>query len=146
MLGDVPHKKTGATTLHVAAVGGGGQLAAHGTSAVINLLLLLPGVLGDVPHQKTGATALHVAAAKGYIKVISLLIQAGAQVNTQVLPASHNLSFCELCSVQETELKAGGRSKCSYVGICPVLTLSCTYTVAQVVSVINRPPRSLSSL
>jgi protein phosphatase 1 regulatory subunit 12A len=45
-------------------------------------------VLGDVPHQKTGATALHVAAAKGYIKVISLLIQAGAQVNTQVLSAS----------------------------------------------------------
>jgi ankyrin repeat protein len=43
------------------------------------------GVLGDVPHQKTGATALHVAAAKGYIKVISLLIQAGAQVNTQVM-------------------------------------------------------------
>jgi ankyrin repeat protein len=44
-------------------------------------------VLGDVPHYKTGATALHVAAAKGYIKVINLLIQAGAQVNTQV-------SFC----------------------------------------------------
>ncbi len=51
----------------------------------------MSGVLGDVPHQKTGATALHVAAAKGYIKVISLLIQAGAQVNTQVLP-------CNFCS------------------------------------------------
>ena len=42
------------------------------------------GVFGDVPHIKTGATALHVAAAKGYIKVISLLLQAGAQVNIQV--------------------------------------------------------------
>ena len=42
------------------------------------------GVYGDVPHIKTGATALHVAAAKGYIKVISLLLQAGSQVNIQV--------------------------------------------------------------
>ena len=41
-------------------------------------------VFGDVPHIKTGATALHVAAAKGYIKVIGLLIQAGAPVNAQV--------------------------------------------------------------
>jgi len=40
-------------------------------------------VFGDVPHIKTGATALHVAAAKGYIKVIGLLIQAGAPVNAQ---------------------------------------------------------------
>ncbi len=71
-------------------------------------------MLGDVPHQKTGATALHVAAAKGYIKVISLLIQAGAQVNTQVLPSITHFYlnslkkgiFCELCSVQYTELKA----------------------------------------
>ena len=39
---------------------------------------------GDVPHFKTGATALHVAAAKGYIKVIGLLITAGAPVNAQV--------------------------------------------------------------
>merc|ERR1711976_479552 len=38
---------------------------------------------GDVPHFKTGATALHVAAAKGYIKVIGLLITAGAPVNAQ---------------------------------------------------------------
>lgn len=27
------------------------------------------------PHPKTGATALHVAAAKGYIKVLNLLLQ-----------------------------------------------------------------------
>jgi len=27
------------------------------------------------PHSKTGATALHVAAAKGYIKVLNLLLQ-----------------------------------------------------------------------
>lgn len=27
------------------------------------------------PHPKTGATALHVAAAKGYIKVMSILLQ-----------------------------------------------------------------------
>lgn len=33
------------------------------------------------PHPKTGATALHVAAAKGYIKVIHLLIQAKVNVN-----------------------------------------------------------------
>ncbi|CAG2064952.1 unnamed protein product, partial [Timema podura] len=35
----------------------------------------------DVTHPKTGATALHVAAAKGYIKVMSVLLQAGADVN-----------------------------------------------------------------
>ncbi|XP_036356324.1 protein phosphatase 1 regulatory subunit 12A isoform X6 [Octopus sinensis] len=33
------------------------------------------------PHAKTGAVALHVAAAKGYIKVMHLLIQAKANVN-----------------------------------------------------------------
>ena len=38
---------------------------------------------GDVAHSKTGATALHVSAAKGYIKVMSLLLQAGAAVNSQ---------------------------------------------------------------
>lgn len=27
------------------------------------------------PHPKSGATALHVAAAKGYIKVMSILLQ-----------------------------------------------------------------------
>lgn len=27
------------------------------------------------PHPKTGATAIHVAAAKGYIKVLTLLLQ-----------------------------------------------------------------------
>ncbi|KAL1130894.1 hypothetical protein AAG570_012135 [Ranatra chinensis] len=34
-------------------------------------------------HPKTGATALHVAAAKGYIKVMDLLLQAGANVDMQ---------------------------------------------------------------
>ncbi|XP_076372957.1 protein phosphatase 1 regulatory subunit 12A-like [Tachypleus tridentatus] len=37
----------------------------------------------DKIHPKTGATALHVAAAKGYIKVLSLLIKAGLDLNTQ---------------------------------------------------------------
>jgi len=41
------------------------------------------GVLSEVPHSKTGATALHVAAAKGYMKVMHLLMQAGAHVNDQ---------------------------------------------------------------
>merc|ERR1719317_871340 len=41
------------------------------------------GNFGDRPHIKTGATALHVAAAKGYIKVINLLIQAGGEINQQ---------------------------------------------------------------
>jgi len=40
-------------------------------------------VFGDVPHVKTGATALHVSAAKGYIKVMGILLQAGAAVNAQ---------------------------------------------------------------
>lgn len=39
------------------------------------------GGVQENPHPKTGATALHVAAAKGYIKVIHLLIQAKANVN-----------------------------------------------------------------
>ena len=52
-------------------------------------MAFFPGVFGDVPHFKTGATALHVAAAKGYIKVINLLIQAGAQVNIQVYTKLH---------------------------------------------------------
>ncbi|XP_078339242.1 protein phosphatase 1 regulatory subunit 12B-like isoform X4 [Crassostrea virginica] len=34
-------------------------------------------------HPKTGATALHVAAAKGYMKVMSILLKAGADVNSQ---------------------------------------------------------------
>lgn len=38
--------------------------------------------LGDVPHQKTGATALHVAAAKGYVKVMALLLQTGTPINS----------------------------------------------------------------
>ncbi|XP_071792262.1 protein phosphatase 1 regulatory subunit 12A-like isoform X2 [Asterias amurensis] len=33
-------------------------------------------------HPKSGATSLHVAAAKGYIKVMSILIQAGANVDS----------------------------------------------------------------
>ncbi|XP_076348139.1 protein phosphatase 1 regulatory subunit 12B-like isoform X1 [Tachypleus tridentatus] len=37
----------------------------------------------DKIHPKTGATALHVAAAKGYIKVLSLLIKAGLDLNIQ---------------------------------------------------------------
>jgi len=41
------------------------------------------GNFGDKAHGKTGATALHVAAAKGYIKVINLLIQAGGEINQQ---------------------------------------------------------------
>jgi len=41
------------------------------------------GNFGDRPHVKTGATALHVAAAKGYIKVINLLIQGGGEINQQ---------------------------------------------------------------
>ena len=40
-------------------------------------------VIKDVPHSKTGASALHVAAAKGYMKVMRLLIEAGMEVNIQ---------------------------------------------------------------
>ena len=35
------------------------------------------------PHSRTGATALHVASAKGYIRVMSMLVQGGAELNTQ---------------------------------------------------------------
>uniref|UniRef100_A0A1A9WD19 ANK_REP_REGION domain-containing protein n=1 Tax=Glossina brevipalpis TaxID=37001 RepID=A0A1A9WD19_9MUSC len=35
------------------------------------------------PHPKTGATALHVAAAKGYTKVLSLLLAGRANVDAQ---------------------------------------------------------------
>ena len=41
------------------------------------------GYIADAPHSKTGASALHVAAAKGYMKVMNLLIQAGMEVNIQ---------------------------------------------------------------
>ena len=41
------------------------------------------GYISDSPHIKTGASALHVAAAKGYMKVINLLIQSGMEVNIQ---------------------------------------------------------------
>lgn len=37
----------------------------------------------DKVHPRTGATALHVAAAKGYISVMKILIQAGADLNAQ---------------------------------------------------------------
>lgn len=37
----------------------------------------------DRPHTKTGATALHVAAAKGYTKVLSLLLAGRADVDRQ---------------------------------------------------------------
>ena len=33
--------------------------------------------------KQTGATALHVACAKGYLRVMSLLIQGGAEVKSQ---------------------------------------------------------------
>jgi protein phosphatase 1 regulatory subunit 12A len=35
----------------------------------------------ETAHPKTGATALHVASAKGYINVMKILIQAGADVD-----------------------------------------------------------------
>jgi len=41
------------------------------------------GYITDCPHNKTGASALHVAAAKGYMKVMNLLIQSGMEVNIQ---------------------------------------------------------------
>lgn len=40
-------------------------------------------ILEDNKHPKTGATALHVAAAKGYVKVMSILLQAGLDINAQ---------------------------------------------------------------
>ncbi|PSN38130.1 hypothetical protein C0J52_08225 [Blattella germanica] len=41
------------------------------------------GDMEDTPHPKTGATALHVSAAKGYIKVMSVLLQGGTNINAQ---------------------------------------------------------------
>ncbi|KAK3924724.1 Protein phosphatase 1 regulatory subunit 12A [Frankliniella fusca] len=41
------------------------------------------GEIEDKPHPKTGASALHVAAAKGYIKVISVLLQGKVDINAQ---------------------------------------------------------------
>ncbi|XP_027838460.2 protein phosphatase 1 regulatory subunit 12A isoform X8 [Aphis gossypii] len=41
------------------------------------------GKFKDSPHATTGAMAIHVSAAKGYIKVLELLIQAGADVDCQ---------------------------------------------------------------
>ncbi|XP_072165080.1 protein phosphatase 1 regulatory subunit 12A-like isoform X3 [Diadema setosum] len=40
-------------------------------------------VVKDRRHPKTGATALHVASAKGYIKVMNILIQTGVDVNAK---------------------------------------------------------------
>ncbi|XP_076671896.1 myosin binding subunit isoform X2 [Andrena cerasifolii] len=37
----------------------------------------------DSTHPKSGATALHVAAAKGYIKVMNILLQARCDINAQ---------------------------------------------------------------
>ncbi|KAK8767428.1 hypothetical protein V5799_005790 [Amblyomma americanum] len=37
----------------------------------------------DKVHPKTGATSLHVAAAKGYVKIMSVLIQTGVDLNSQ---------------------------------------------------------------
>ncbi|XP_055888712.1 protein phosphatase 1 regulatory subunit 12C-like isoform X13 [Biomphalaria glabrata] len=37
----------------------------------------------EIKHPKTGASALHVAAAKGYLKVMSLLLEAGVDVNAE---------------------------------------------------------------
>ncbi|RUS75214.1 hypothetical protein EGW08_017030 [Elysia chlorotica] len=39
--------------------------------------------VAEVRHPKTGATALHVAAAKGYMKVMSLLLEAGVAVDAE---------------------------------------------------------------
>ncbi|XP_025405278.1 protein phosphatase 1 regulatory subunit 12B isoform X3 [Sipha flava] len=41
------------------------------------------GKFKDSPHPTTGAMAIHVASAKGYIKVLELLIQSGADVDCQ---------------------------------------------------------------
>lgn len=35
------------------------------------------------PHPRTGATPLHVASAKGYIRVMSMLVQGGCELNIQ---------------------------------------------------------------
>jgi protein phosphatase 1 regulatory subunit 12A len=39
--------------------------------------------LVDAPHPKNGATALHVAAAKGYTDVMKVLLQCGADLDSQ---------------------------------------------------------------
>ncbi|ODM92373.1 Protein phosphatase 1 regulatory subunit 12B [Orchesella cincta] len=44
---------------------------------------LANGAVDENPHPVTGATAMHVAACKGYIKVLDLLIKAGANMNSQ---------------------------------------------------------------
>ncbi|CAH1389680.1 unnamed protein product [Nezara viridula] len=46
---------------------------------------LSSGYLSEKPHPKTGALALHVSAAKGYLKVMDILIKAGADVDAQDL-------------------------------------------------------------
>ncbi|XP_014290213.1 protein phosphatase 1 regulatory subunit 12A isoform X6 [Halyomorpha halys] len=46
---------------------------------------LSSGYLCEKPHPKTGAMALHVSAAKGYLKVMDILIKAGADVDAQDL-------------------------------------------------------------
>ncbi|ESO84810.1 hypothetical protein LOTGIDRAFT_179562 [Lottia gigantea] len=40
-------------------------------------------IVKEKKHSKTGATALHVAAAKGYVKVMDILLQAGVDINAQ---------------------------------------------------------------
>ncbi|CAG0919150.1 unnamed protein product [Notodromas monacha] len=37
----------------------------------------------EASHPKTGATALHVSSAKGYVKVMKVLVDAGADLNAQ---------------------------------------------------------------
>ncbi|XP_048525805.1 protein phosphatase 1 regulatory subunit 12B isoform X8 [Dendroctonus ponderosae] len=39
--------------------------------------------LVNEPHPKTGASALHVAAAKGYVNVMQVLLQCGADIDAQ---------------------------------------------------------------
>ncbi|XP_014261429.1 protein phosphatase 1 regulatory subunit 12A isoform X7 [Cimex lectularius] len=46
---------------------------------------LSSGYIQDKTHPKTGATALHVAAAKGYLKVMDILIKAGADIDAKDL-------------------------------------------------------------
>ncbi|XP_073977234.1 protein phosphatase 1 regulatory subunit 12B-like isoform X7 [Rhodnius prolixus] len=41
------------------------------------------GYIQDKTHPKTGATSLHVAAAKGYLKVMDMLLKAGADIDAQ---------------------------------------------------------------
>ncbi|ELT90127.1 hypothetical protein CAPTEDRAFT_184913 [Capitella teleta] len=43
----------------------------------------LNGTYAETPHPKTGATSLHVAAAKGYMNVMNILIQAGADIDAK---------------------------------------------------------------